>query len=141
MEIAFTPWSVLRPLRTQSLFLQVCPEPVNVGNVEDQPPPLGNRITRFEIENRVLSVLRAERREICIFAAVDDLQAQKISMEPHGGRHTGHLKGNCGKLFNGSFRFDEQGDEDRLAIESHRQVAICGSEVATFVQELSEVDD
>src|SRR5258708_32619903 len=63
--------------------------------------PLGNRITRFEIENRALSVLRAERREICIFAAVDDLQAQKISIEPHGGRHTSHLKGNGGNLFNG----------------------------------------
>jgi len=33
------------------------------------------------------------------------------------------------------------GDEDQLTIERHRQVAICGSDIATFVQELSEVDD
>ena len=67
----------------------------------DPITPLSNRITTFEIENRILSVLRTERREICIFAAVDDLQAQKISIEPHGGRRTSHLKGNGGNLFNG----------------------------------------
>ena len=69
--------------------------------MEDQPPPLGNRIALFEIENRILSVPCAERGEIRIFAAVDDLQTQQIPLEPHGDRHTGHLQGNCGNLFNG----------------------------------------
>jgi hypothetical protein len=40
-----------------------------------QPAPLGSGIASFEIENRALSLFRAERREIRIFTAVNDLQA------------------------------------------------------------------
>lgn len=82
---------VLREFRTQPSFPQVCPEPINVRNVEDQPLPPGNRITKLQIENRVLSVLSAERREIRVFAPVNELQAQKISIEPQRGRHAGDL--------------------------------------------------
>src|SRR5271169_7238161 len=95
VEISFAPRNVSRCLRTKPFFLQVCPEPISISNVEDEPPPLGNRIALFEIENWALSALCAERGKTRVFAAVDDLQAQKISIEPHGGRHAGHLKGNC----------------------------------------------
>lgn len=48
----------------KSLFLEVRPEPINVGNVEDQPPPLGRGVAVFQIQDRVLSVFRAERGKI-----------------------------------------------------------------------------
>jgi len=46
------------------------PERINVGNIEYQPAPLGSGIASFEIENRALSLFRAERREIRVFTAV-----------------------------------------------------------------------
>src|SRR5215467_647010 len=61
-------------------------------------------MTPFEIENRIFSVIGAERREIRVFAAVDNLQSQKISIEPHGDWHAGHPKGHGGNLFNGHTR-------------------------------------
>ena len=82
----------------KSLFLEVRPEPINVGNVEDQPPPLGCWVAVFQIEDRALSVFGAKRGKIAFFVPVDDLHAEHIPIEPHRGRHTGHSKGNGGNL-------------------------------------------
>src|SRR5216684_5927580 len=82
----------------KSLFLEVRREPINVGNVEDQPPPSGSGVAVFLIEDRVLSVFRAERGKIAIFVPVDDLHAEQIPIEPQRDRHTGHPKCDCGNL-------------------------------------------
>ncbi len=98
MKISFAPGRVSRGVRTESSFVQVCPEPVNVGDVEDQPPPRASGFALFEIEYEILPVFRAERREIRVFPAIDDLHTQKISVEPDGDLHASHPKGNCGNL-------------------------------------------
>src|SRR5229473_4934008 len=72
----------------KSPFLEVRPEPINVGNVEDQPPPLGRGVAVFQIEDRVLSIFRAERGKIAIFVPVDELHAEQVPIEPDRGRHT-----------------------------------------------------
>ena len=47
----------------KSHFLEVRPEPINVVNVEDQTPPLGRGVAVFQIEDRALSIFRAEREK------------------------------------------------------------------------------
>src|SRR5216684_5617288 len=82
----------------KSLFLEVRREPINVGNVEDQPPPSGSGVAVFLIEDRVLSIFRAERGKIAIFVPVGDLHAEQVPIEPDRGRYTGHQKVDCGNL-------------------------------------------
>src|ERR1700751_178579 len=83
----------------KTLFLEVRPEAIDVGNVEDQPSPLGRGAAGFQIEDRFHPIFRAERGKISIFFPVDDLHAEFIPIEPHRDGHTGHSKGNCGNLF------------------------------------------
>ena len=63
----------------KSLFLEVRPEPINVGNVEDQPPPLGRAGAVFQIEDRVFRIFRAERGKIPIFFPVAQGRALKAA--------------------------------------------------------------
>jgi hypothetical protein len=65
VEISFTPGGVSWTLWMKSPFPQVRPETINVGHVENHPPPLGNGITLFQIQDRVFDVLGAERRKAC----------------------------------------------------------------------------
>ena len=86
MKITFTPRGILWAVWIKALFHEVCPETVNIRNVENQTPPLGNSIAVFEVQNRVL-VFCAERCEIGVFATVDDLQSQDIFVEANGCPH------------------------------------------------------
>ena len=44
MKISLAPCSVSRPLRMKSLFPKVCPGCINIGYVENHPPPMDSRI-------------------------------------------------------------------------------------------------
>src|SRR5215472_8894206 len=82
----------------KALFLEIHPESIDVGNMKDQPPPLGGGVAMFQIEDRVFPIFRAERRKISLFFPVGHLHAEYIPIEPHRDGHTGHSKRNCGNL-------------------------------------------
>ena len=84
----------------KSLSPQVCPECINVGHVENHPPPVSYGRALLQIKNRALDVLGAERRETSIFAPVDNLHAQNIPVEPHRVLHVRNSKSNRRNLFN-----------------------------------------
>ena len=50
MKISLAPRRVSRGFRAEPSFVQICPKTVNVGDVEDQPPPLGSGFALFQIE-------------------------------------------------------------------------------------------
>jgi hypothetical protein len=63
VEIAFSPRSISWNLRIKSAVLQMVPEGVHIGDVEDQPPPANHRLTLFQLEDRRLCVSCAAQLE------------------------------------------------------------------------------
>ena len=49
VEITFAPGSILRRVWTESVFREVRPNTVNIGDVEDQPPPAYPGIPLFKV--------------------------------------------------------------------------------------------
>src|SRR5882762_7276952 len=84
----------------KSLLPQVHPECINVGHVENHPPPVSYRTASLKIKNRIFDVLGAERRETSIFAPVNNLHAQDIPVESHRVLHVRNSKSNRRNLFN-----------------------------------------
>src|SRR5713226_4560773 len=90
----FSPRSVSRPLRIKSPFFQICPERINVGYVENHPPPASRRTTLLQIEDGRLRILRAERREPRAFSAVEKIEPD-ARIEDRSGCQAGTQK--CGQ--------------------------------------------
>ena len=84
----------------KSLFPKVRPETVNVGYVENHPPPASNGTTLFQIQDGRLRVLGAERCKARSLSAIEKLQPQHISIEAHGVPHIRHPQRYCGDFLN-----------------------------------------
>jgi len=49
VEVAFTPGHVPWDFRVESSLLQMYPERIHIGNVEDQPAPTRHSVALFEV--------------------------------------------------------------------------------------------
>jgi hypothetical protein len=56
MEITFPPRGILRTVWMKALLDEGRPESVNVGNVENYPPPPHAHLAVFEVQNRIPSL-------------------------------------------------------------------------------------
>jgi hypothetical protein len=50
----------VRVVWIKALLQEVCPETVNIRNVQNQPPPLNASIAVFEVQNRIPAFVRSE---------------------------------------------------------------------------------
>src|SRR5260370_23993235 len=99
MKITFDARGIAWAGWMKALFPEVCPETVNVRNVKNQRPPVVTSMAVFEVQNRIAAFC-AERCEIRVFAAVDDVEFQDIFVESNGCLHVRNPKGNRRNLLN-----------------------------------------
>jgi len=100
MEIPFSPGGISWNLRIKSPVLQLIPEGVHIGDVEDQPPPASYPLALFQIEDGRLCVFGAERCEARSLSAVEKFHSEHIPIEPHTVPHVRHPKRHRGNPLN-----------------------------------------